>query len=83
MGLYLQLYNFEPDQKTHKADGSIEYEIVKDGSSEAAMPKIVEDLASLPGAASQMWWRNVGRFPGWRRHYTLKIRVTDRKRNQT
>jgi len=77
MGLYLQLYNFEPDQKTHKADGSIEYEIVKDGSSEAAMLKIVEDLASLPGAASQMVVEKPlplsGLAPG---HYTLKIRVT-------
>ena len=32
MGIYVQLYNFEPDEKTQKPDGSIEYEVVKNGS---------------------------------------------------
>ena len=32
MGIYLQLYNFGPDEKTQKPNGTIEYEIVKNGS---------------------------------------------------
>jgi GWxTD domain-containing protein len=83
LGLYFQLYNFEPDQKTHKADGSIEYEIVKDGSNEVAIPKFVEELGSLAGGASQMVVEKLLPLsdlePG---QYTLKIKVTDRKRNQ-
>jgi hypothetical protein len=87
-GLYFQLYNFEPDEKTHKPDGTIEYEIVLDDSnndsSNVAMPKLVEELASLPGGASQIVVEKLLPLsnlpPG---QYTLKIKITDRKRNQT
>ena len=34
LGIYLQVYNFEPDEKTKKADGTIEYVITKNGSNE-------------------------------------------------
>ena len=34
LGIYLQLYNFEPDEKTKKPDGTVEYEITKNGSNE-------------------------------------------------
>jgi hypothetical protein len=88
LGLYFQLYNFEPDETTHKPDGTIEYEIVPDDSNasttNAAMPKIAEELASLPGGASQIVIAKLLPLselpPG---QYTLKIKITDRKRNQT
>ncbi len=32
MGIYMQIYNFQPDEKTQKPNGTIEYEIVKNGS---------------------------------------------------
>jgi GWxTD domain-containing protein len=34
MGIYLQLYNFGPDEKTQKPNGVIEYEVVKNGTNE-------------------------------------------------
>ncbi len=34
MGIYFQLYNFAPDEKTQKPNGQIEYEIVKNGSNQ-------------------------------------------------
>src|ERR1019366_8461610 len=34
MGIYFQVYNFEPDEKTKKPDGTIDYEIVKNGTNE-------------------------------------------------
>ena len=34
MGIYVQLYNFEPDEKTQKPDGTIEYEVLKNGSNQ-------------------------------------------------
>jgi len=87
LGLYFQLYNFEADEKTHKPDGTIEYEIVKNGpngSSEVVMPSYSEELSSLKGGASQIVIEKLLPLselkPG---QYTLKIKVTDKKRNQT
>ncbi len=37
LGIYLQIYNFTPDEKTQKAAGAIEYEIDKTGSNEKVM----------------------------------------------
>ena len=34
MGIYLQLYNFGPDEKTQKPNGNIEYQIVRNGSNQ-------------------------------------------------
>ena len=87
LGLYFQVYNFEGDEKTHKPDGTIEYEIVKNGpngSSEVVMPSYSEELSSLKGGASQIVIEKLLPLtdlkPG---QYTLKIKVTDKKRNQT
>jgi GWxTD domain-containing protein len=87
LGLYLQLYNFEADEKTHKPEGTIEYEIVKNGpngSNEVVMPSYSEELSALKGGASQIVIEKLlpltEMAPG---QYTLKIKVTDKKRNQT
>ena len=34
LGIYLQLYNFEADEKTRKPSGTVDYEIVKTGTNE-------------------------------------------------
>src|SRR5579872_2718965 len=34
LGIYVQFYNFGPDEKTQKANGTIQYEVVKNGSNE-------------------------------------------------
>ena len=87
LGLYFQLYNFEADEKTHKPEGTIEYEIVKNGpngTNEVVMPSYSEELSSLKGGASQIVVEKLLPLselkPG---QYTLKIKVTDKKRNQT
>jgi GWxTD domain-containing protein len=83
MGIYLQLYNFEPDEKTRKPDGSIEYEIVKNGSNEKVF-NFTEEVSTLSGGAAQVVVEKIlplkDLAPG---QYTLKMKVVDRKRNQT
>jgi hypothetical protein len=84
MGVYLQLYHFEPDEKTQKPNGTIEYEVVKNGSNERIFD-FVEELSTVPGAAAtQVTVEKVlplkNLDPG---QYKLKIKVTDKNRNQT
>jgi GWxTD domain-containing protein len=84
LGIYAQFYNFEPDEKTHKPNGSIEYEITKAGSPQKVMD-YTEDVTALPGASAQQV--TVEKLlpldtlqPG---QYTLTMKVTDKSRNQT
>jgi len=84
MGIYLQLYNFGPDEKTQKPNGTIEYEVVKNGTNEKIF-NFSEDIAKLPEASAQQV--TIEKLlplqtlkPG---QYTLKMKVTDRNRNQT
>ncbi len=84
MGIYLQIYNFGPDEKTQKPSGSIEYEVTKNGTNEKIF-NFSEEIAKLPDASAQQV--TIEKLlplqtlkPG---QYTLKMRVTDRNRNQT
>jgi hypothetical protein len=84
MGVYFQLYNFEPDEKTQKPSGEISYEIDKVNSTEK-VAEFTEDLSKIPNAsANQVIVEKILRpknfAPGT---YTLKIKATDRKANQT
>ena len=84
LGIYLQLYNFEPDEKTKRPEGTIDYEIVKNGSNEKVF-EYSEDLSvSLGGGAAQVVIEKLlplqSLVPG---QYTLKMKVVDKKRNQT
>jgi GWxTD domain-containing protein len=83
MGIYLQLYNFEADEKTHKPEGTIEYEIVKSGSNEKVFD-FSEDVGTLQGGASQVVIEKLlplqSLEPG---QYTLRVKAVDKKRNQT
>ena len=83
MGIYAQFYNFETDEKTKKPSGSIEYEITKAGSNEKVL-EFSEDLNAIPGSSAQqvaveklLPLKSLG--PG---QYQLKMKVTDRVRNQ-
>jgi len=83
MGIYFQLYNFEPDEQTSRPNGSIEYEVVKNGDNEKIF-EFAEDLASIEGSsANQTTVEKVLPLqnfePG---EYTLKMKVTDRNRNE-
>jgi len=83
MGIYLQLYNFEADETTRKPEGTVEYEIVKNGSNQKVL-EFSEDVSKLSGGASQMVIEKLLPLetlePG---QYTLKLKVMDKKRNQT
>ena len=84
LGIYTQFYNFGPDEKTKKPNGAIEYEITKAGLDKPVLD-YTEEVTTLPGASAQqvtveklLPLRSLD--PG---QYTLKLKVTDRNRNQT
>ncbi|MGO9132365.1 MAG: GWxTD domain-containing protein [Bryobacteraceae bacterium] len=84
MGIYVQFYNFQTNETTGKPDGSIQYEILRNGNN-AKIMNVTEEVKNVPGAAAQqvtieklLPLRTLD--PG---QYTLKMTVTDRLRNQT
>ena len=84
MGVYVQFYNFAPEEKTNKPDGSIEYMINKFGSTENLFD-VTEDLSTIQYASANqvtvqklLPLKTLG--PGV---YTLKVKATDRRANQT
>ncbi|MDX2152513.1 MAG: GWxTD domain-containing protein [Bryobacteraceae bacterium] len=84
MGIYMQLYNFSPDEKTQKPNASIEYEVIKNGSNEQVF-QFAEDATTVDGAsATQVTVEKVLPLktltPG---QYTIKIKVTDKQNQQT
>jgi len=83
LGIYAQFYNFEADEKTHKPNATIQYQIVKNGATTPVLD-YTEDVMTLPGASAQQV--TVERLlplasmePG---QYTLTLKVTDKGRNQ-
>ena len=84
MGIYMQLYNFGADEKTKKPVGTIDYEVVKNGSNQKVL-EFTEDVAAVENAsANQVTIEKVLPLktlePG---QYTLKMKVTDKNRNQS
>jgi len=84
LGIYLQLYNFGPDEKTQKPNGTVQYEVTKNGSNEKIFD-FTEEIAKMPQASAQQV--TIEKLlplqslkPG---QYTLKMKVTDKNRNQT
>jgi len=84
MGIYLQVYNFGPDEKTQKPSGSIEYEIDKVGTNEK-VTDFSEEVTSIRNAsASQVTIEKLlplSALPAGT--YTLKVKAVDKNRNQT
>jgi GWxTD domain-containing protein len=83
LGIYTQFYNFSPDEKTKKPNGSIEYNITKSGATSPVL-HYTEEVNSIPGSSSQQV--TVEKLlplqslePG---QYTLKMTVTDKNSNQ-
>jgi GWxTD domain-containing protein len=83
LGIYIQFYNFEQDETTKKTNGTIEYEIVKNGSNQKVF-EYSEDINSIKGASTQVTVEKLlplATFePG---SYTLRMKVVDKVRNQT
>jgi GWxTD domain-containing protein len=84
LGIYMQFYNFGPDEKTNKPNGSIQYEITKAGADKPVLD-YTEEVNTIPGAsAAQVTVEKLlplqSLDPG---QYTLKMKVVDKNRNQT
>jgi len=85
MGIYLKLYNLGADDTSHKPAGEVQYELTRNGSNEKVFD-FTEDFTQIPDAtsASQMTIEKFlplkGLAPG---KYTLRMKVTDKIRNQT
>ncbi|MBL8210905.1 MAG: GWxTD domain-containing protein [Bryobacterales bacterium] len=84
MGIYLQLYNFGADEKTRKPSGTVEYEVVKQGTNEKIFD-FSEELDTITGANPQqvviekiLPLQNME--PG---QYMLRMKVSDKVGNQT
>jgi GWxTD domain-containing protein len=83
LGIYTQFYNFSVDATTKKPNGSIEYDITKNGAKDPVL-HYTEPVASIPGAtASRVTVEKLLPLktlePG---QYTLKMTVTDNGNNQ-
>jgi hypothetical protein len=83
LGIYTQFYNFGPDEKTNKPNGSIQYEIVKNGVEKPVLD-YTEQISQIPGASAQQV--TVEKLlplmtlePG---QYTLRMKVVDKNRDQ-
>jgi GWxTD domain-containing protein len=84
MGIYLQLYNFEPDETTQKPNATVEYEVVQNGSNKKIF-EYTEEVASVEGASANQYTIEkllplANLDPG---EYTLRMKVTDRNSNAT
>ena len=83
LGVYAQFYNFAPDGTTQKPNGSIQYEVTKDGSNVKVLD-FAEDVSSIEGSsANQVTVEKLlplqSLEPG---KYTLKMTATDRTRDK-
>jgi GWxTD domain-containing protein len=83
MGIYVQLYNFQTDEKNKKPDGTVQYQIFKTGQT-APVFEFSEEVGSISSGASQVVVQKLLPLqdlePG---QYTLKMTVNDKRRNQT
>jgi len=83
LGVYAQFYNFAADETTRKPNGSIQYEVTRDGSNLKVLD-FTEDVASIEGAsANQVTVEKLlplqSLEPG---KYTLRMTATDRTRDK-
>jgi 5-hydroxyisourate hydrolase-like protein (transthyretin family) len=84
MGIYMQLYNFTPDEKTRKPSGTIDYEVIKTGSNEKIFD-FSEEIEKIDGASSgQVTIEKLlplqNMEPG---QYQLRMKVQDKLGNQS
>jgi hypothetical protein len=83
LGIYWQVYNFQPDEKTQKPNGTVEYEIVKDGTNLKVLD-FSEDVSAIDNcSATQVTIEKVLSLkdlePG---KYLLRLKVQDKNKNQ-
>jgi hypothetical protein len=84
MGIYMKVYNLGADDTTHKPVGEVTWEIVKNGSNETILTQ-TDQLGDIKDASSSQVTLErrldlKALAPG---KYTIRIKVTDKNRNQT
>ena len=84
MGVFLQVYNLKVDDKTHKADATVEYRVSKAGEGAAPMLKFDIGADKLPEHGEELTLENMitlgSLAPG---KYKLEVAVTDNLTKQT
>jgi hypothetical protein len=84
LGLYVQFYNFTPDEKTNKPNGSISYEITKKGTNEKILDFSEEVSSIANSSANQVTVEKILPLktlaPG---QYEIRLKATDKISNQT
>jgi hypothetical protein len=86
MGVFLQVYNLKVDDKTHKADASVEYRVTKsgEGATNSPMLKFAIPSDKLPEHGEELTLENMitlgSLAPG---KYKLEVSVTDNLAKQT
>jgi hypothetical protein len=83
MGIYFKIYNFGTEGDSHIPQGEVTYEVFKNGTNEKIF-EASEDVAKIPGAsANQVTVEKLLPLntlaPG---QYTLRVKITDKNRNQ-
>jgi len=77
MGVFLQVYNLKVDDKTHKADTSVQFRVMKEKTTDAVL-KFDFPTAKLPDHGEELTLENVltlgSLAPG---KYNLEVQVTD------
>jgi GWxTD domain-containing protein len=84
MGIYAELYNFGMNEKTKKPEGSVEYDVVNAANNQTVLSQ-TEDLNAIPNSSAfivtvekKLPLKTLP--PG---KYTLRLKVTDKLKNQT
>jgi GWxTD domain-containing protein len=84
LGVFLKLYNLGADETTRRPSGLVHYEVVKNGTNEKVF-EYTEEVGQIPDASSsQVTIEKLLPLktldPG---QYTIRLKVTDKNRNQT
>ena len=81
MGIFVKLYNFQTDERSNKASGSVQYEVMKKGGDQKIF-EFSEEVGANTGTdfTVEKLLPLKTLEPG---QYTLKMKVTDKLRNQT
>ena len=86
IGIYVKLYNFTPDEATRKPEGTVQYELLKTGTTDKIFDFTEDVLQNPEASASQVTiekfldLKTMKLAPG---SYTLRIKATDKKRNES
>jgi GWxTD domain-containing protein len=84
LGIYMKVYDFAVDQLTRKPQGDVQYEVLKTGTAQPIVTT-TDDVAKIPDASgNQVTIQKrlpLEQLPPG--SYTIRIKVTDKIRNQT